>query len=92
MVMRLHLECDGIPAEFPIQSVSIDQDYDLAEIGGQRYLLPLHSDVRSREGNYRAWNEVTFRNYQKYGTETSITFDTTDQPDDKLKEQKPEKK
>jgi hypothetical protein len=91
MVMRLHLECDGIPPDFPIQSVTLDQDYDFQEIGGQQYMLPLHSDVRSREGKYRAWNEVTYRSYHKYGTESSITFDTADQPADKLKEEKPKK-
>lgn len=91
MVMRLHMECDGIPPDFPIQSVSLDQDYDFQEIGGQPYMLPLHSDVRSREGNYRAWNEVTYRSYHKYGAEASISFDTGDQPADKLKEEKPKK-
>ena len=92
MVMRLHMECDGIPSDFPIQSVTLDQDYDFQDIGGRDYVLPLHSDIRSREGNYRAWNEVTFRSYHKYGTESTITFDTTDQPADKLKEEKPPKK
>jgi len=91
MVMRLHMECDGIPPDFPIQSVTLDQDYDFQDIGGHDYVLPLHSDIRSREGNYRAWNEVTFRSYHKYGTESTITFDTTDQTGDKLKEEKPKK-
>jgi Aromatic acid exporter family member 2 len=91
MVMRLHMECDGIPPDFPIQSVTLDQDYDFQDIGGHDYVLPLHSDIRSREGNYRAWNEVTFRSYHKYGTESTITFDTGDQPSDKLKEEKPKK-
>lgn len=86
MVMRLHLECDGIPPDFPIQTVTLDQDYDMQDIGGRDYMLPLRSDVRSREGNYRSWNEVTFRSYHKYGTESTITFDSPDpQP---LKEKK----
>ena len=89
MVMRLHLECDGIPPDFPIQSVTLDQDYDFQDIGGQLYMLPLRSDVRSREGRYRAWNEVSFRSYHKYGTESTISFDTADQPP--LKEEKPKK-
>jgi hypothetical protein len=92
MVMRLHMECDGIPSDFPIQSVTLDQDYDFQDIGGRDYVLPLQSDIRSREGNDRAWNEVTFRSYHKYGTESSISFDTGDQPADKLKEEKPPKK
>ena len=82
---------DGIPPDFPIQSVTLDQDYDFQDIGGRQFVLPLHSDIRSREGKYRAWNEVTFRSYHKYGTESTITFDTGDQPADKLKEEKPKK-
>jgi hypothetical protein len=92
MVMRLHMECDGIPPDFPIQNVTLDQDYDFQDIGGQSFMLPLHSEVRSREGRYRSWNEVTYRSYHKYGADTSISFDTTDQPADKLKEEKPPKK
>ena len=72
MVMRLHLECIGIPADFPIQSVTLDQDYDFTDIAGQQFMLPLHSDVRSREGQYKSWNEVTYRSYHKYGADTSI--------------------
>lgn len=89
MVMRLHMECEGIPADFPIQSVTLDQDYDFEDIAGQQYMLPLHSDVRSREGSYKSWNEVTYRSYHKYGAEATISFDTSDLPPDKLKEQKP---
>jgi hypothetical protein len=91
MVSRIHLECEGIPADFPIRSVTLDQDYDFADIGGQQYMLPLHSDVRSSEGHYRSWNEVTFGGYRKFGADASITFDTSDLPPDKLKESTPRK-
>jgi hypothetical protein len=90
-VTRIHLECEGIPADFPIRSVSLDQDYDFADIGGQQYMLPLHSDVRSREGRYLSWNEVTFSGYRKFSSDASISFEDTDLPPDKLKEQKPKK-
>jgi len=54
-------------------------------------MLPLHSDVRSREGRYQSWNEVTFSGYRKFSSDASISFDNTDLPPDKLKEQKPKK-
>jgi hypothetical protein len=88
MVMKVHLECEGIPAEFPIQSVTIDQEYDFAEIAGQQFMLPLHSDVRSREGRYLAWNEVTYRSYHKYSADTTLTFDGADPAPDKSKPKK----
>ena len=86
-VMRIHMECEGIPADFPIQSVSLDLDYDYGEIAGQEFLLPLHADIRSREGRMGSWNEVSYVSYRKFGTETNITFDTPEVPADKLKEQ-----
>jgi hypothetical protein len=86
MVMRISMETEGIPADFPIQSVSVLLDYDFGEISGKQYLLPLHSSVRSREGRMAAWNEVSYVSYRKFGTESNITFDSTDIPEDKLKE------
>jgi hypothetical protein len=80
MVMKLHLETEGIPADFPIQNVTLDQDYDFAEIAGQQYMLPMHSDVRSREGRYQSWNEVTYRSYHKYSADATLSFDNTDVP------------
>ncbi len=75
MVMRLHFECEGIPSDFPIRSVSLDQDYDFADVGGQQFLLPLRSDVRSREAGYLSWNEVSFSGYRKFAADATITFD-----------------
>ena len=43
-VVRIKLEADGIPADFPIQTVSLDLNYDFTDISGQEFLLPLRSD------------------------------------------------
>lgn len=74
MVTRIHLECEGIPDDFPIRAVTLDQDYDFADIGGQPFMLPLHSDVRSREAHYQSWNEVSFSGYRKFSADANITF------------------
>jgi hypothetical protein len=89
-VIRVKLECDTIPLDFPIQQVGLDMNYDLIKVGDQEYILPLKSELKSREGKYLSWNEVEFRLYRKFGTESSITFDTTTPDplsDDQLKEQ-----
>ena len=75
MVMRIHFECEGIPADFPIRAVTLDQDYDFADIGGQQFMLPLRSDVRSREAGYESWNEVSFSGYRKFAADATITFE-----------------
>jgi hypothetical protein len=88
MVMRIRMECDDIPSDFPIQQVSLDLNYDFTKISDQEFVLPLKADLRSREGRFLVWNEIEFHLYRKFGTESSITFDTSDTvPEDKLKEQ-----
>jgi hypothetical protein len=85
MVMQVTMECDDIPADFPIQSVSVTLNYGLAEISGQKFVLPLQSDVRSREGKYLSWNEVSYHSYHKYSADASISFDTPEVPPAKKK-------
>jgi len=88
-VVRVTLETVDVPATFPIQEARTMLDYDVSEIAGQPFLLPLRAEMRMREGKLLVKNEVEFRSYRKYGAETSITFDTSAEPipDDKLKEE-----
>jgi hypothetical protein len=87
-VMRLTMEADDIPADFPVQEVQLDLNYDYTMIAGNEYLLPLKSEARSKDGRYLTKNETEFRNYNKYGTESTIQFDVPDAlPDDQTKEQ-----
>lgn len=91
-ILRIRFDCDDIPADFPIQGVSMDLNYDYVEIAGQRYALPLQFDVRSRQGQAGSWNEARFANYRKFGADATISFDTPEAVSpDKLVE-KPVKK
>jgi hypothetical protein len=89
MVMRIKLEVEGLPADFPIQNVDLDMNYDFTKISGQDFLLPLKSEIRSREGRFLSKNEVEFRMYNRFGADTTIQFgDVPDAlPDDATKEQ-----
>jgi hypothetical protein len=90
MVMRIKLDCDTIPPDYPIQQVSLDLNYDFTDIAGQQFVLPLKADLHSREGRFLVWNEVEFHLYRKFETGSTITFDTSSPdaiPDEKLKEQ-----
>jgi hypothetical protein len=86
-VMRVMMEADSIPTDFPIQQVAMDLNYDLTKIGDREFLLPLKSELHSRRGKFLRWNETEFRAYRKFGTESNITFDaaepTPDKPPDK---------
>ena len=86
-VTRLVLQTEGLPPTFPIQEVRVDLNYDYAEIAGRKYLLPLKAEVRAREGKLLTRNEVEFRSYRKFGTETTITFEPEPLPDDITREQ-----
>jgi hypothetical protein len=79
MVMRIKMECD-MPVTFPIQSVDLDLNYDYSNISGQPFLLPLKSELHSREGKVLVKNEVEFRLYNKFGAEATIQFGDTPEP------------
>lgn len=76
LITRVTLEALDLPASFPVQVAKNQLDYDYAEISGSTYLLPLRAEVRMREGRMLIRNDIEFRNYRKFGTDTSITFDT----------------
>jgi hypothetical protein len=87
-VMRILMSADNLPADFPIQKVDLDLNYDYTTISGQEFLLPLKSELHSREGRFLVKNETEFRLYNKFGTDTSIQFDVPDAlPEDQTKEQ-----
>ena len=88
-VMRLQLEAENMPVDFPIQSVTLDLNYDYTTISGEKYVLPLKAELHSREGKFLVKNEVEFRRYNRFGTDTSISFgDVPDAiGDEQIKEQ-----
>ena len=85
-VMRITLECEDIPKDFPVQEVSLDLWYDVTKIENQEFVLPLKWDLHSRDGKYLSWNSAEFALYRKFGTTSSITFDDDDSKDQKKDE------
>jgi len=73
-VMRITMEADDIPADFPIRSASETLDYDSIAISGQKFVLPLKVDMRMRDGKNMMKNEAEFRLYNKFGSDSSIQF------------------
>jgi len=77
-VMRITMEADDIPADFPIRSASETLDYDSIAISGEKFILPLKVEMQMRDGKSAMKNEAAFRLYNKFGADTSITFDASD--------------
>jgi hypothetical protein len=86
-VLRTEFQATDIPTTFPIKKFESSTDYDWAEIGGEKYLLPLQSDARFTASAdrtlYQSKNFIRFKNYQKFGTEVKVL------DDDVIEEPKP---
>jgi hypothetical protein len=93
VIWRITIEPEP-PSTFPMQDVKETVKYGYTDISGQRYLLPLTSEVIMRQGRIGSKNDIEFRRYQKYSADTSIKFDDTDDPpaDTKTDTKKPEPK
>lgn len=88
VISRITLDADQLPPTFPLQEVHTLLDYDFQQIAGREYIVPLRAEIRSRAGKYLSKNVIEFRLYQKFGVDTSLTFDDTPEalPDEKTKE------
>ena len=87
-VLRIDYQLTDIAPTFAVKAVTKLIDYDMVEIAGDRYLLPIISDFRGtvQQGSKRfeSRNLIRFRNYQKYGTDVKIVEeDTVPVPDEK---------
>jgi hypothetical protein len=82
MVMRITLECEAIPADFPVQDLKLDLWYDVTRIADHEFVLPLRYDLTSRDENRLVRNRAEFRLYRKFESDTSITFDAPDNKDE----------
>jgi len=76
-VLRVEMQADGIPKSFPMDKVEATVEYDMVRISGEPSLLPVHSENLGCERGtpYCSRNVIEFRNYHKFGSESTITFD-----------------
>ncbi len=93
MVTKVTLIPYDLPAGFPIRDLKISLDYDFTKIGDTEYMLPLKAVVTSNHSNnFMTKNDIEFRLYRKFGTESIIKFAPDALPDDTIKEKPPETK
>lgn len=79
-VMRVTLEAENIPVDFPIHRASTVLDYDFQQLSGKTFLLPLKSTSVMATSEFLSKNDEEFRVYRKYSAESDIKFDVTDVP------------
>jgi hypothetical protein len=74
MVLRMTQQAE-IPPGFPISANESTIDYEFAPVGANQYLLPTRAYIKTRSGRFLSENNVEFREYRKFQTETNISFD-----------------
>ena len=75
--MVLHMTTVAeVPAGFPMRQAVTNLDYDFTEVGGREYLLPLKAEVEMWSTKLHTRNSVGFHSYQKFQSETTISFGT----------------
>jgi len=75
-VLRIEMQADQIPRSFPLDKVESVVEYDMVRLTSDSFLLPVHSENLACERGtpYCSRNVIDFRNYHKFGTDSTITF------------------
>lgn len=77
-VLRIEMQSKGMPQAFPFDTTETAVDYDFVKLTTlQGFLLPVDAEVLScqRGSNLCSRNRIEFRNYRKFGAESSISFE-----------------
>jgi len=73
-VLHFTYVADQIPKELNLNYVSTSVDYDLADVGGRDYLLPMHARMEIFSPALSVRNDIDFRDYRKFSADSSIEF------------------
>ena len=65
-----------IPTAINLQSAVSSVDYDLADVGGRNYLLPVRSETELHSSELWSRNKMEFRGYRKFSADSVIDFGT----------------
>jgi hypothetical protein len=77
-VVRIEQQARNMPLLFPFDTTESATEYDFVRLASpEPFLLPTEAEVLScvRGSRMCARNRIEFRNYRKFGAESSITFD-----------------
>ncbi len=89
-VLKLEVNADEIPKNFPIQKSGVEMDYRMQTVGNREYLLPLRAVDWNDTKSFSTRNEAEFRRYRKFSADSKIEFDTpAPLPEDQIEEQVP---
>lgn len=71
-VLRIRMECTGIPAGFPVHNMNLTLDYGPARIGGREYTLPSRFELEQQTVRGITKNRADYKDYRKFETDGRI--------------------
>jgi len=74
-ISRIKFEAVDIPRTFPVSATSEILDYDLTDISGQQFVVPLAAKLYMKAGRESTKNEIEFRMYRKFEAGSTIKYD-----------------
>ncbi|MBV9265128.1 MAG: VWA domain-containing protein, partial [Acidobacteriaceae bacterium] len=75
-IRRITMDAVEVPENFVIRTASFAVDYDYVDIGGHDYLMPVSGSMTVGKGKRGVvLNEIEFRDYRKYGAESSLRYE-----------------
>ena len=74
-VTRIKFQAIDLPRSFPVKATTETLDYDLVDISGQKYVLPLAAKLWMKAEDGESKNDIEFRAYRKFETGADIKYD-----------------
>jgi hypothetical protein len=76
-VLRIEQRTTALPPDFPLKRAESTLEYAFARIGDSTFLLPSVSEnIGCMSGSGACTrNDITFRNYRKFSTDSNVKFD-----------------
>ena len=74
VIWRVTDSASGLPADLDTQAIFTSIDYGEVPIGTAKYMVPMKASVSLQMKDKKVRNEMTFRNYRKFESQSTITF------------------
>jgi hypothetical protein len=75
-VLRVTVEAENIPRNFPIKTAETRLDYEPQNLSGHKFLLPSRSQILMSGTDVLNRIELSFKLYRKYSAESELKFDS----------------
>ncbi len=79
VIWRVTDSASGLPSNLETQALATTINYGEVSIGAAKYIVPVKASVSVEAEGKKIRNDMTFRNYRKFESQSTITFgDSTD--------------